>query len=306
VSIARQYRAENKGVKRCPFGMMMEERSYTATVKGYRFGFNGQEGDDEVSGEGNSWNYKYRMYDARLGRFFAVDPLAHDYPYYTPYSFAANQPIHAVELEGLESSNDLSPAQPSENKVYNDITFEFLDFLDPMLEWLDEHWYDEDKPFVDVTLASVGSENAGQLSAKACIRTEEKTTTTYKMSQVNDYPSLFIDPETGNVSGIIETDLVYDVSLRFSIESSQIIEGAKVSENVVSSTSFITGETKIIATTAMGLPSFGLADKLLQNKTTYNVTTNQLDTRFGLQISTPTLLPAQRQFGFGLTFTNLD
>jgi len=40
----------------------------------YRYGFQGQEADDELRGKGNSWNYKYRMHDARIGRFFAVDP----------------------------------------------------------------------------------------------------------------------------------------------------------------------------------------------------------------------------------------
>ncbi|MDC9722081.1 MAG: hypothetical protein PSN34_04820 [Urechidicola sp.] len=68
----------------------------------YRYGFQGQELDNEVKGEGNSLNYKYRMHDPRVGRFFAVDPLAAKYPYYTPYSFSGNKVIHAIELEGLE------------------------------------------------------------------------------------------------------------------------------------------------------------------------------------------------------------
>ncbi|MFT6004997.1 MAG: hypothetical protein ACI8UQ_002140, partial [Bacteroidia bacterium] len=37
-----------------PFGMLMPERSYSATTKGFRFGFNGKESDDEVSGDGNT------------------------------------------------------------------------------------------------------------------------------------------------------------------------------------------------------------------------------------------------------------
>src|SRR5690554_1056682 len=58
--------------------------------------------DDEVKGEGNSVNYKFRMHDPRVGRFFAVDPLTRQYPHYTPYSFSGNKVIHAIELEGLE------------------------------------------------------------------------------------------------------------------------------------------------------------------------------------------------------------
>ncbi|MFA5574961.1 MAG: hypothetical protein WC994_07900 [Brumimicrobium sp.] len=71
----------------------------------YRYGFQGQEKDDEVKGAGNSVNYKYRMHDPRLGRFFAVDPLAKDYPFYSPYSFSGNRVLDAVELEGLEPAS---------------------------------------------------------------------------------------------------------------------------------------------------------------------------------------------------------
>ena len=83
-----------------PFGVQLSER--TISGDGYRFGFQGQEGDSEVKGEGNSVNYKYRMHDPRLGRFFAVDPISHKYPFYSPYSFSGNRVIDAVELEGKE------------------------------------------------------------------------------------------------------------------------------------------------------------------------------------------------------------
>lgn len=83
-----------------PFGMLVPNRY--ASSSAYRYGFQGQEKDDEIKGEGNSLNYKYRMHDPRVGRFFAVDPLTKSYPHYTPYSFSGNKVIHAVELEGLE------------------------------------------------------------------------------------------------------------------------------------------------------------------------------------------------------------
>jgi RHS repeat-associated protein len=68
----------------------------------YRFSFQGQEKDDELKGEGNSLNYEYRMHDPRVGRFFAVDPLAAKYPYNSTYAFSENRVIDGVELEGLE------------------------------------------------------------------------------------------------------------------------------------------------------------------------------------------------------------
>ncbi len=72
---------------------------------GYRYGFQGQEMDDEIKGKGNSVNYKYRMHDPRVGRFFAVDPLAKDYPWNSVYAFSENRVIDGVELEGLEFMN---------------------------------------------------------------------------------------------------------------------------------------------------------------------------------------------------------
>jgi RHS repeat-associated protein len=75
----------------------------------YRYGFQGQEKDDEVKGEGNSINYKYRMHDPRIGRFFAVDPLAPKYPHNSPYAFSENRVIDGVELEGLEFAKKTQP-----------------------------------------------------------------------------------------------------------------------------------------------------------------------------------------------------
>src|SRR5690554_5185565 len=74
-----------------PFGMP----SRTFTGNGYRFGFQGQETENELWGEGNASFFKYRISDNRLGRFFAVDPLAAKYPYNSTYAFSENVVINA-------------------------------------------------------------------------------------------------------------------------------------------------------------------------------------------------------------------
>ena len=83
-----------------PFGVHLFER--TISGDGYRFGFQGQEMDDEIKGEGNSVNYKYRMHHPRLGRFFAVDPLAAKYTAWTPYAFCIDNPILNIDSDGRE------------------------------------------------------------------------------------------------------------------------------------------------------------------------------------------------------------
>jgi RHS repeat-associated protein len=67
----------------------------------YRYGFNGQETDDEITGSESHVSYKYRIHDARLGRFLSIDPLVAVNPGVSGYSFAANTPIWAFEFEGL-------------------------------------------------------------------------------------------------------------------------------------------------------------------------------------------------------------
>jgi hypothetical protein len=43
-----------------------------------------------------------RIYDPRVGRFLSTDPLTQEYPWYTPYQFAGNTPIQAIDIDGLE------------------------------------------------------------------------------------------------------------------------------------------------------------------------------------------------------------
>ncbi|MFM2335370.1 MAG: hypothetical protein RIS91_1373 [Bacteroidota bacterium] len=81
-----------------PFGAPIAGRS-AAFGNEYRFGFNGKEGDNESETQ----DYGMRIYDGRLGRFLSVDPLAKMYPELTPYQFASNTAIQAIDLEGLEA-----------------------------------------------------------------------------------------------------------------------------------------------------------------------------------------------------------
>jgi RHS repeat-associated protein len=77
-------------------------------VRTYRYGFQGQEKDDEIKGAGNSLSFAYRVHDPRLGRFLSVDPLAISYPWNSPYAFAENRVIDGMDLEGLEYENAIA------------------------------------------------------------------------------------------------------------------------------------------------------------------------------------------------------
>lgn len=44
-----------------------------------------------------------RIYDPRIAKFLSVDSITKNYPELTPYQFASNTPIQAIDLDGLES-----------------------------------------------------------------------------------------------------------------------------------------------------------------------------------------------------------
>jgi len=82
-----------------PFGFSMPGR--TDTLRGAsRFGFNGMERDDELKGEGNSYDFGARIYDGRIGRFLSVDPMASEFPTESNYIFAGNNPVYFIDAFG--------------------------------------------------------------------------------------------------------------------------------------------------------------------------------------------------------------
>ena len=95
------------------FGMLIPERNGGGD---YRHSFQGQEANNEIKGKGNSVNYKYRMHDARVGRFFAVDPLTSKHPHNSVYAFSENRVIDGIELEGLE----WNPTKDKKENIVND------------------------------------------------------------------------------------------------------------------------------------------------------------------------------------------
>jgi len=80
----------------------------------YNFGFNGQEKDDEIQGDGNSLDFGARIYDPRLGRWLSVDPEAAKFTNQSPFSFAANCPLSFTDKNGEE----IIPVSEAANTVF--------------------------------------------------------------------------------------------------------------------------------------------------------------------------------------------
>src|SRR5690606_13251668 len=86
----------------------------TSTLGGagrYWFGFQGQESENEIYGEGNTYSAEYWMYDARLGRRWNLDPKPN--PSLSWYSTFAGNPIwfndplgDTLRTDGTTASNN--------------------------------------------------------------------------------------------------------------------------------------------------------------------------------------------------------
>lgn len=85
----------------------------------YRYGFNGQEKDDEVAGSGNSYTAEFWQYDSRTGRRWNVDPKPT--PSNSSYLTFNNNPIYNIDILG-------------DTSVYHDDKGNFLRMIPDNLE----------------------------------------------------------------------------------------------------------------------------------------------------------------------------
>ncbi len=82
----------------------------------YRFGFNGQEKDDEIAGAGNTMTAMFWEYDARLGRRWNRDPKGLFWE--SPYVCFSNSPIQMIDPNGDEVVNgDQLKADRTQSKI---------------------------------------------------------------------------------------------------------------------------------------------------------------------------------------------
>jgi len=87
-----------------PFGMPLERPELVKPEEGeeYRYGFNGQEKDDEIKGSGNHLSFGDYGYDTRLGRRWQIAPMTPKYPHLSPYATFNNSPIVVYDPDGYE------------------------------------------------------------------------------------------------------------------------------------------------------------------------------------------------------------
>ncbi|MEM6696805.1 MAG: RHS repeat-associated core domain-containing protein, partial [Bacteroidota bacterium] len=83
-----------------PFGLKMKGFNSQIIGRDHNYGYNGKEEQNELS---LNWSdYGARNYDASLGRWMNIDPLADKYVGLSPYNYVANNPLVFVDPDGKD------------------------------------------------------------------------------------------------------------------------------------------------------------------------------------------------------------
>jgi hypothetical protein len=90
----------------------------------YRYGFNGQEKDDEIYGESNATTAQYWEYDARLGKRWNIDPWLKSWE--SPYATFSNSPILFSDHLG----NKVDPASQGQWDAHKKTTTDRISSLE--------------------------------------------------------------------------------------------------------------------------------------------------------------------------------
>jgi hypothetical protein len=201
----------------------MKDRSVSISSRAYRYGFNTQEKDDEVAGDGNSYTAEFWQYDGRLGRRWNVDPR--DVPSFSPYSCFANNPIWFYDLAGDSATSNQSGdqrakiatnIQSTDSRTYDQVSGSNAWTTDEGLDTVDCSEFCRE-------VALTQYYDPGRTSNLQAKYYQEKGEWTTDISQVNVGDFLFWK----NSNGINHTGIVTDITNGVIIVTHAGVQGAK-------------------------------------------------------------------------------
>jgi RHS repeat-associated protein len=82
-----------------PFGLKHQGYNTLNLQAGYKYKYNGKELQEELGLD--VYDYGARNYDAAIGRWMNIDPLAEMSRRYSPYTYALNNPVYFIDPDGM-------------------------------------------------------------------------------------------------------------------------------------------------------------------------------------------------------------
>ncbi len=110
-----------------PYGKLIENRTWEATDA--RFGFQGQERDDEVAGAGNSLSTFYRLNRSDISIWLTPDPKMDLFPGRSTYTLYGNNPINRIDPRGDLDDGWMSPTTYWYNRTRNSNTLTYSEYV---------------------------------------------------------------------------------------------------------------------------------------------------------------------------------